>query len=388
MLVSVCVCAINARWEVKTFVESLHRHNSDTHFEVVITLDDRVEDGSREEFAKLQQRFSNVKVVMHYAHESTEYLSRLLDYYDENKLFPEELRRMFRERFDQYKAGTLYDPADKFLWLSSGPLYNKAIKASKGDLIIVTPGDFLYLFRLKDVVHFVEQHQKDGVYYGKPNAVWARLTNYDVDWLKQHVQEVHDGKQHRPGYRWDSEEVAIDYLRYPPKLSDFYVPDFRNNKLYPVDEPDFCLKMHEFCRQHIDENIIQHIRGFHGFHFMTRAAYEKIGGFTEEYFGRAWADDKMTYHGTHYINGRGNRLPPHLSVLWTGQGEVIPERGPGYSFDIEARLKEIDEYYGKHPLPHRWNNVYLYDTSLYSHIQMSQLALRHLSISGKPVLFN
>jgi hypothetical protein len=40
--------------------------------------------------------------------------------------------------------------------MSSGLLYNLAVEASSGDTLIITPGDFLYLFSLKELEEYVK----------------------------------------------------------------------------------------------------------------------------------------------------------------------------------------------------------------------------------------
>jgi hypothetical protein len=53
---------------------------------------------------------------------------------------------------------------------------------------------------------------------------------------------------------------------------------------------------------------------FHGFHVMTRPTFDLVGGFTEEYYGRSFADDKMTYLGDRTPGA--TQFPPDFGVAW------------------------------------------------------------------------
>jgi hypothetical protein len=294
-----------------------------------------------------------------------------LNYYDRNNFFNAAIRQIFHTRLDQYKEGNLLKGPTQVLWQSSGILYNKAVEVASGDTIVVTPGDFLYLFKLNQLEEYVKRYQRNGLFYASLPAVWARVTNLDLDWLVQHVDSVHTGNlEARSGWRYDSEEIFRDYLRgYEPEK--LYVPNIKRNKLIQLADPDSFVHLEEFCNDAEKESgVAQYIGGFHGFHVMTRKTFDTIGGFTEEWIHRAFEDDKMTMLGNR-IAGQG--LPSKFSVAWCGQYEWGEFRGPGYDAVIKATLPQVDPWNSLHPLPPYTRLIYLYSDIIPDHYIGSQV---------------
>jgi hypothetical protein len=329
-----------------------------------LTHDNRVDDGSKEHFAELEAKYSNLTFVEHTHEDTVVYLRKLMDHYEQRGIFSNILPKL-KENLDKFERKELFDHSKTFLWLSSGMLYNKAIAASKGDVILVGPADFSYLFRLKDLEAHAKGRARNGHFYGKPNALWARLTNQNKEWLEKLTDEVYRGVgRENELYRWDSRELFKDYLQYPPKLEDFYIPDFRNNKLISWADPDCMTALQTYCVESMTKGGVQNIPGFHGVHVMTRATYDAIGGFTEEFYGRALADDKMTSLGRRF---GGAALPSQFGFAWTFPGELLPTHGQGYPDGWQELAKERDPYYGKHPIPPHDTPVYLHDGILPAH---------------------
>jgi hypothetical protein len=349
-MISICCCAINAKYDVEAFVGLLHIQNPDVDFEVCLTHDDRVDDGSKEYFELLQKKYSKLRITRSTYQDHVEYLERLFEYYERNNIFSPGLRSDLYKNVCRVRDRNLPGLHRRgFVWLTSGVLYNKAVSMSRGDTLVITPADFVYLFGLGRLERHVEQNKRDGCFYGKPNAVFARVTNQDHPWLRQHVQNVHDGIGHREGYRWDSTSLFRDFLKCPPRLDELYVPDFRNNCLIRLADPASLDLLKRFSEESIRLGGVQCLPGFHGFHVMTRRAYDLIGGFTEEYFGRAFADDKMSVCGRKFLPG--GALPEEFSVAWCGQYEVLPHHAQGYADGWRERLSQVDPFYGKHPIP-------------------------------------
>jgi hypothetical protein len=331
-------------------VRSLCLHNTGFDFEIVISHDDRAEDGSREAFRRLSEEFSNVVVVESTNDDAIHYIENVLDHYDRRSIFTDEIRAGLRSNFQKYKSGELFPRNGSILWLTPGRLYNKAVEASKGDIIVVTAGDFMYMMPLRELEGYVARSQsRDGHYYGKPNAVWAKVSNQELSWLSNHVREHTGG---------DSVELFRDYTRIPHRLEDLYVADLARGELISFVEQDSLSRLRKHALEMISGGR-QHIRAFHGFHVMTRKTYDVIGGFTEEFYGRALAEDKMSMLGSK-ISGNVY-MPPDFSVAWCGQYEIVPTMGQGYKPGWELEVSKIDPFWGKHPIPGRDSPTYLHN---------------------------
>tara|TARA_Y100000310_G_scaffold241139_1_gene245046 strand:- start:3119 stop:4252 length:1134 start_codon:yes stop_codon:yes gene_type:complete len=341
---------MNARYDIDTFVRSLNHHNKE-EFEIVVAHDDRVNDGSAEHFRALQNEFENLKVVTRTEADAIEYLDACIAHYEDNPVFSGLMLERLKSNVLKYKLGTLL-PQGRFLWLSSGALYNMAVEASSGDNLIVTPGDFLYMFPLSQVEDHIEEASVEGLYYGKPNAIWARLTNMDREWVTAHTTEIHRDGGGSAG-RWDSPECLRDYLRFSQNLEDYCIPDFKKNRVISLTEDASSLR--RFAQDSAEKDCIRHTPAFHGFHIMTRKSFEEIGGFSEEWYGRAWADDKMTSlglkHTTDYQFRSSFDMSGHFYVCWCGQHEMTMSQGPGYDEDWERKLQELDPLCDSHPIP-------------------------------------
>ena len=381
-MLSICCCAINAKWDVEVFVRTLVAMNPNFDFEVIVTHDDRVNDGSSEHFAKLAQEIPQLKIVTHSEQDTVDYFRGCIDHYESSNLFNPSLRQLFRDNLDRYIAGEFVDRDKTFLWQSSGPLYNKAVAASSGDVLLVTPGDFIYLFSLEEIYNFVKQHQRNNFFYASPPAIWARITNLDPEWLDAHIASVYDGTFYREGWRWDSLEIFRDYLQYPPKGADLVVPYMKENTKISLNSPDSFPQLAQFCEDSLKHNMHQVISGFHGFHIMTRQTFDLIGGFTEEWFHRAFADDKMTALGVRSRFACG--LPIKFSVAWCGQGEISSCQGPCYKEGWQDKLKEIDPWCDTHPLPSSVNPRYLFSDTIPNHYAVD-LTNRNFNVLAPPV---
>lgn len=348
-MISVCCCAINAKYDVEAFVGLLHLQNPGVDFEICLVHDDRVDDGSSDYLRGVQQKYPRLRISRSTHDDHVEYLEKLFQYYDRANVFSPSLRADLRHNVAKLKDRSFPGLDRRFVWLTSGVLYNKAVAMSGGEILIVSPADFVYLFGLAGVERLVRTNSRDGHFYGKPNAIFARVTNQDAAWVKEHVQAVHNGIGYREGYRWDSTSLFRDYMKCPPDLSELYIPDFRNNLLIQLARPDSLPGLKRFSEESMALGGVQVLHGFHGFHIMTRKSYDAIGGFTEEFFGRAFADDKMSVCGRKFHPG--GALPEEFSIAWCGQYEVLPYHGYGYAPGWQSRLQEIDAHLGRHPIP-------------------------------------
>lgn len=365
MKLSICTCAINAAHEIDRLVRFLNTHNDPSSFEVSLVLDDRTDDGSPDVVKKLADQYPNFKYVTHTKADTEAYLDACVAHYERNNIFTKSLVDGIKDNIVKFKQGTLFDPTRTFLWISSGVLYNRAVGMSTGDVLYITPVDFLPLFPLNALRKFYAKETPASSVlphpeqiYIKPNAIFARVTNMDPIWLESEVKKIHgDPNKARPNYRWDSVEPLIDYFRYPSELGDFNLPDFQNNRLINLTDKQFYVKVKTFCENSMVHGV-QVTPNFHGVHIMHRKLFRKIGGFSEEFYGRAFADDKMTHLGMSH--GFQICAPAEISFAWLYNGELAPSRGPGYPSGWQEELKKKDKYWGKHPVQ-PFNPVYLHE---------------------------
>ena len=384
-MISVCCCAYNSKWETEIFIEGLHRHNPDVEFEVVVTHDDRANDGSVKKFNQLSRKYKNVKIVRHSPEQTIQYFEAALDYYEKKNLLTPYIRNGFRKNLKRYKKDKLVDRTKGFLWQSSGILYNKAVKHSSGDIIIVTPGDFFYLFGLKELEKYVQQHQKNGLFYASPPALRPRITNKPYEYVKKKLEQIRSGE-----IPYLKAHFNRDYLECPPRLDRTYLPDYFTGNIVSLDRPDFTRLASRFCRTAFsDKNPYSNAEmrrnpHYHGFHLMTRKTYRTIGGFTEEWVHRAYADDKMTYHGKRidpYVI-----LPPQFSVSVDRPFEIVPCGDPPYASNWKELAHLVDPLFDEHPIPSGEKRTYLY-SNLATTKEITRMVLKDLPVTAPPVRF-
>ena len=75
-----------------------------------------------------------------------DYLESVIHWYGQVGYFDQALIQHLKKNLELYKQGQLIDKTKEFLWMSSGRLYNKAVEMSSGDILVITPSDFLHLF--------------------------------------------------------------------------------------------------------------------------------------------------------------------------------------------------------------------------------------------------
>lgn len=365
-MISVCCCAINSRYEVESLFKTLQAQEVD--FELCVTLDNRVNDGSLEHFETLHKQYPNFKYVVYRKEDSIEYLQKLLQYYRAHSTFPTKLQEELENNLEKYIHGTFLNSIYEILWLTSGPLYNKAVSIASGDILVITPGDFIYLFSLKELEDYVKRQSKSGRFYTSPPAIWTRISNQEYRWLQQHVSNVYHGKIKNSKYRFDSLVVLRDYLRCPEHTMDLYLPDFRHNKLIPLNTATSLSDIKRYCLETFQYKDLQSNPQFHGFHIMTRDSFDAVGGFTEVFYGRAFADDMMTKCG----NGEPGPIagPAEFSVAWC-KGYLISNRGPGLPENWLSLIKKKDKLFNLKPQPGLKSHLrYLHDT-LFNNQQMA-----------------
>lgn len=307
-------------------LEYLHQHNNPEDFEVCYTWDSRLEDGSREVLEELKTRYLNFKVTEFGKQDATNYFDSCLSYYDSRNIFPSSFRSNLRETLELYKGGEYPEVSNSFLWVSLGPLYNRAIQISSGDILVVAPVDMIHLFTVKDIYSEVitnKEYCKTGRFYKKPNALFTRITNLPKEVIEFRMAQVQQGQV--ASYRWDHPDLFLSLFHTPSDLKDVYLPHFAGNRSTSLDDPNFPNEARSYCKDVINlrPTETQWLQQFHGFHIMSKKFYDKVGGFTEEYYYRALPDDKMTYHGRAF---NSCEMPAHMSTGWVGHFAYEPDR--------------------------------------------------------------
>ncbi len=363
-MISVCCCAINAKWDVHSFVECLHEHNKGLDFEIVLAHDNRVDDGSSHVFQMIAQKYPNFRVVTHTRQDTVNYLDWMMEMYECRQRWTGEFRGYIKQGVELYRRGELIDERKQFLWMSSGILYNKAVMAAKGDIVIVTPADFLYLFSLGRLDEYVRKNMKAGYFYSKPGAIWCRISNAPKEWIQNEVTKAYLNNLDPANKKMDGHNIFRDFLRYPSMPSETFLADIRNNDVIPLDDPNIVMKMKKYnedCFANPNDQALG--PSFHGVHVMTKQSWQYLGGFTEEFYGRAFADDKMTRRGDLYHRkfGIGLALPPEFSIAWIGQGEYSPDRLDYYPPNHLEVLKTKDPWWDRHPLHQGVQHVQLHE---------------------------
>jgi hypothetical protein len=371
---SVCMCSINSKWEVKNLVDFLFRHNPDVDFEVVVCHDTRVNDGADILFESLHSKYPRFRTVKFTKDNCISWLEKVIAYYEQKRLFREDYIRLLKTNLDKYKNGSFFDETQRFLWISSSVMYNKAIQESKGDILLLTPCDFIYPFKLKNICDEVSGKR---FFFAKPNLFWMNVVNSPLDYIK-------DGK------KTNYFEYALyrDILRCPEfaELKDTYFvapPD----EIISLDDNLVIDKMQRYIHA-CYPNKGQWVEKFHGCHLTTRETLNQIGGFNEVWHGRAFGDDWISYYGK---NREGYTDLP----LWFTIGMIS-----SYSFSLfpyykdlaqlGELLKKTDPWYGKHPSPHT-TPVYLHDCppdneSLCDYVRIVTRYIRSILLAESPIV--
>jgi len=283
---------------VKAFADALALHNPGYEFELCITHDNRDCDDSRKDFDELKKQYPFVKVARNTKANTIQYLRKMLSYYGRYSFFTPQFRKELTADVDAYEAGELFDESKTFLWLSSGWLYNMAVSISTGDNLIVSPCDYIYFYKLDQIDKFIKKQKKRELFYGKPNALrGVKLTNLP------------------PGIPCPpSKHHGRDKSR-STNIEDLYVSDIKNSFHILVADPSFFNKVGQLATKLANKGQQGKRRmtpSYHGHHIMTKTTYDYIGGFTEAFYGRAWADDKMGLARNERV-----KLPPRFSFPLT-----------------------------------------------------------------------
>lgn len=323
---------MNSKFETQSFIESLYYHNQDIEFEICLVHDDRVNDGAGELFAEMQKKHKTLKVITSTKQDAINYIEKLLTYYKNNNRFGPKFLDFLTANLEGYKNDTLYDTSRNILWLPSAWQYNKAVAASSGDTLVISPADYAYLFRLKELQNFVNNNAHDGYLYSKPNGLRRTLANSPFNEVQEFVNK----------WKGQTDLLISDYgsylrnYKYYPSTPDMLsIPEHKIGEVIKFSDPNFFAKMQNVC------NTDPHLAiSVHGLHIMTRKTYNHIGGFSEEWYSRAHGDDKMSALGGKTPK-RCLPAPKHFSFLWT----------PRTTLDVPIHtIKNIDPWIEKYPI--------------------------------------
>lgn len=364
-MISFCTMSINSKFETRTFVEALCHHNPSLNFEICIAHDNRVNDGSKEYLAQLQAEYPCVKIIENTKKDSELYISRLIDYYDALNIFSQDFRDKLCSNFEAYQENSLCDSTKSYLWLALGYLYNKAASISSGDILVFAPSDYVWALNIALLESYVIAHREDGIFFGKFDGLLEDISNEPLECLSQVLQGP------RP-----SGKILRQHICYPSRLNEHYLLDFDNHACYSLGDSDYQAKVKSMYERNIGDTTrvgAMH----HGTHIMTRKTFEIIGGFTEEFYGRAWPDDKMNAQAMKLFWKNSSTLPKDFVFNWIGMstwGQGFGGRHPGTL--SQAELMKIDPWIQKHPVQGRdYSQTYL------DHRYRDQIYVRNINAS-------
>lgn len=343
-MISICTTSINGKNEMRTFVEALVQHNPDVEFEICATLDNRVNDGSPEVFAALARKHPQFRYVEVTEDDVLHYLSRLVKWYATNGIFPQPFREHLLDRFHEFDAHGLPSSNEDYLWLALGFFYNQAIDMARGDILVVIPSDYIWTASLRMLESYVINYRQDGIFYGKLDGLRCPVSNEPKAVLEHAVN--HMALPHPDG-------ICRQYLRCPSALEDHYLVDFWNKKVTSLAEPNYRDVFIDLCRQ-LQSDGTWYNKMHHGTHVMTRKMMDVIGGFTEEFYGRAWPDDKMNAHAMRLFWKDCSSLPLEFAFHWISKVRW----GAGLSGTDPEKISQHeilsrDKYAFSHPIQGR-----------------------------------
>ena len=361
-MISVCCCSINAKWDTKSHIELLFEQNKKVDFEIVLTHDNRVDDGASELYKELSLKYPRLKVVEFTNDEYIKYIRKCINLYKERKDFTKDFIEYIENNINKYEEGTLFDKSKGFLWNSTGVLYNKAISKASGDILLVSGADFLFPIDLEELENYVNSKKtEEGMFYGKPTAVFAQVTNSPEWYIDKMIDEIlQDISLKKPSRKGS---LCRDYLRYPSTLDELFIVDFEKKEKISLGNKKLKQWVRDFFslrNTQINMTSDTIIPIFHGVHVMTKEAYTHLGGFTEEWYGRAFAEDKMTRRATTTFSTLHPELPYQFSFLWPGQAETSERLFPYYNKNYIDELKQKDPWFNTHPTPGMFKPTYLH----------------------------
>ena len=340
-MISICSLSCNAKNELATFVESLVHYNPDVDFEICIAHDNRVDDGSSEKIRELQERFSQLKVVENTKQDATDYITTLVSYYDSLEIFPEDFRANLWLNIHKYLGDNLCDPSESYLWLALGYMFNKAASIATGDILIFLPSDYIWTVNLRDLEAYVIEHRQNGMFYGKFSGLYLPISNEEPEVLKELIKKPVPTAQ-----------ITRSYIHYPSTIFDHYLLNFKDNQLLQLGTQEYRNQFVDICRKTKGTESFADMH--HGTHIMTRKVWEITGGFTEEFYGRAWPDDKMNAHAMRAFWTNASTMPIEFSFSFIQMAQWKTSLS-----GVHPRSQNFSEPY-THPIQgHNYHQIYL-----------------------------
>jgi hypothetical protein len=328
-MISFCTLSCNAKNELTTFIQALVRYNPGVDFEICVAHDDRVDDGSGETIQILQEQYPQLKVVRNSKADSVEYLRTLLHYYDCHNNFPVDFREQLWSNLMAYRWGDLCKPEESYLWIALGYLFNKAASIATGDILMFAPADYIWPIDLVALEQYVIQNRdRNGLFYGKFGGCYSSISNEPPELLKNVRLER-----------------TRNYLYYPCRLEDHYL--YEEGEVYQLGTDEYPQQFINICKGLKGTDLFADMH--HGTHIMTRKVWEVVGGFTEEFYGRAWPDDKMNAHAMKVFWTDASTMPIEFSFSFIGMAEWQTSLDGTQPEDMPV----TDLWFGKHPIQGR-----------------------------------
>lgn len=307
-MVSVCSSVYRETEQLEIFVRSVLQQASDPENVEIIIINDEGYEPTTKVLQRLSREFPQLKYFIRTKKERCEFIRKQISFYENNQLFSDEIIDDMRWIVDGYEAGLI-----NRLWFPPGELFNLAVSKSRGDVLMISPADYLCTF---DISLLYER------YLGVKKLERKSFVGH-FDW--------------------------VDFSSLDP------MPDICKILCKKVGVEDLVRN----CLNQIDSNSLTVVQGQHGARLIDRESFDKVGGFDGRWFVRAWNDDcfnqklktildptyrlmdRMQFFETNaYVGALRTKDPPPINYLTQFYNPAQPENHAGFLNPIKAYLEK------------------------------------------------
>lgn len=144
-MLSICGC-IYLNQNIVPFARSvLENANDPDNIEFSVVEDEAGSDLMASCFETIKTMTKRLKVIQVSKEERLAHFERCIGFYEREEIFPPERIEEFRRRVEFYGSGQI-----QRIWFHPSWLYDRAVEASEGDVVLVTPLDLLVTFSLSE----------------------------------------------------------------------------------------------------------------------------------------------------------------------------------------------------------------------------------------------
>jgi len=181
-MISVCSTIYREPEALEVFVRSLLGNASDPNQVEIVIINDENNPEIRECLDRLSVEFKQLHFITRYKEERIEFFKERISFYEENCIFDSEVIKSMRKQIDKYGNGKINS-----IWYPAGYNFNTAVTASSGDVLMITPSDYLCTFDIVKMYQIIS----------KEDNFAARFDWYDFTSLDPHpkmAQELRESK--------------------------------------------------------------------------------------------------------------------------------------------------------------------------------------------------